>query len=87
MLAFAPTRSAKATVWVPMLGPHVDGNVAGAQKLVEQLNFGLAPLTVKVERTPDVGIVAIVHEQAAPAPLDRHMTADLPYTSLAPSCA
>ncbi len=51
----------------------VDDRIAEPDEQPQELDLELAPLAVEVEPAPDEGVVAIVHEQAMLAALDRHV--------------
>src|SRR5665647_2892298 len=54
-------------------GAGVDAGVAQPDKLPKQLDLKIAPLAVEVEAAADKRVVAVVHEQAVLAPLDRQI--------------
>ena len=55
------------------IGAGVDDNVAELDKLAHQLDLEIAPLAVKIEAATNKCIIAVVHEQAMLAALDRHV--------------
>ena len=53
------------------IGADVDHGVTGPTKAQQQVELRFAPLAITIERTPDKAVVAIEHEHAMSAPLDR----------------
>src|SRR5665647_2892297 len=57
-----------------LVGPGgVEDGVAQPDNLPKQLDLKIAPLAVEVEAAADKRVVAVVHEQAVLAPLDRQI--------------
>ncbi len=55
-------------------GADVEHNATSPKQRRENLEFGFAPFAVAIERPADELVVAIEHEPAMPATLQRHMT-------------